>query len=318
MAVLTLALPAGLICAESKTLYLRLAELHPSDHPTSKGDREFARQVAELSKGRIQVEVYDNGVLGDELSVMEQLRFGAIDLARVSIASVQPFVPQLAALFLPYLYRDDDHLWKVLSGPVGQQLLADLKAGGQIGIGWFEAGARSFYTARTKLQRASDLVGLRIRVQESPPMVRLVETLGAKALPLPFPNVYSGLRTGALDGAENNLVTYYASSHYQVAPFFTLDEHARLPELLIGSPLAFSQISQADQALLLQAAAAAAVTQRAAFQSYEAEIRDKLVTAGVTFFEPVDLASWQARARRIWSEQTPQVRELLERIRNTQ
>ncbi len=316
--LILLVLTLAPLSAEPKPLILRLAELHPTDHPTTRGDLEFARLVAESSQGRIRVEVYNGGVLGDELSVMEQLQFGGIDLARVSIASVEPFSPQLAALFMPYLYRDENHMWRVLTGPVGQQLLSDLRTGGLVGIGWFEAGSRSFYTAGKPVRRASDLQGLRIRVQESSPMISLVQALGARAQPMAFPTVYSGLRTGAIDGAENNLVTYYASGHYQAAPFYTLDEHARLPELLIGSPVSFAQVSAGDLSLILEAAAKAALFQRRAWRTYEGEISSKLKAAGVTFLEPVDLPSWQIQARRIWSRQSPEVRELLGRIQNTE
>lgn len=313
--LLALALP---VAAEQPALILRLAELHPTDHPTTRGDLEFARLVAESSRGRIRVEVYNGGVLGDELSVMEQLQFGGIDLARVSIASVEPFSPQLAALFMPYLYRDEGHMWRVLTGPVGQQLLSDLADGGLVGIGWFEAGARSFYTAGQPVRRASDLQGLRIRVQESSPMISLVQALGARAQPMAFPTVYSGLRTGTIDGAENNLPTYYASGHYQAAPYYTLDEHARLPELIIGSPVSFARVAPGDRALILEAAAKAALFQRRAWKTYEGEIRSKLKAAGVTFLEPVDLPSWQVQARRIWARQSPEVRELLNRIQGTE
>jgi tripartite ATP-independent transporter DctP family solute receptor len=295
-----------------------MAELHPADHPTAQGDLEFGRRVAELSRGRIRVEAYFGGVLGDELSVMEQLQFGGIDLARVSIASVEPFLPRLAALFMPYLYRDENHMWRVLTGPVGKALLADLQAGGLFGIGWFEAGARSFYTASKPIRRVSDLPGLRIRVQESPPMISLVQAFGATAAPMAFPSVYTGLRTGTIEGAENNLATYYASGHYQVAPYYTLDEHARLPEMIVGSPVAFAQFSPADLALIRQAAADAVVYQRAAWSVYEDNIRAKLKAGGVTFLEPVDLPAWRDLARRIWSRQSPAVRELLNRIQNTE
>lgn len=303
--------------ADKPAVYLRLAELHPADHPTTRGDREFARLVTELTQGRVQIEVYDNGVLGDELSVMDQLEFGGIDLARVSIASVQPVVPALAALFMPYLYRDADHLWRVLTGPVGQHLLAEVDDGGLVGIGWFEAGARSFYTTSRVVTKPSDLAGLRIRVQESPPMVALVQAFGAQARPMAFPATYSGLRTGAIDGAENNLATYYASGHYQAAPHYTLDEHARLPELIVGSPVTFASISPQDRALILEAAAKAALFQRRAWAVYEGDILEALRKAGVTFTLPVDLPRWREQARKIWAAQSPEVRDLLNRIQAT-
>jgi tripartite ATP-independent transporter DctP family solute receptor len=308
---------AGAEGAETKgtpPVILRMAELHPADYPTSRGDLEFARQVERMSQGRLRLEVYFGGVLGDEVSVMEQLAFGGIDLARVSIASVEPYQPRLAALFMPYLYRDEVHLWKVLTGPVGHELLDDLGRGPLVGVGWFEAGSRCFYTAERPVRRASDLANLRIRVQESPSMMVLVRALGGTPVPLAFSSVYQGLRTGFVNGAENNLATYYASGHYQVAPYFTVDDHARLPEMIVGSATAFADLSPGDLELLRRAAAAAAVFQRAAWATYETEIRAKLVAAGVSFVFPDDLAGWRARARTVWDLQAPNVRSLLVRI----
>lgn len=302
------------LAGESNPLILRLAEIHPPEYPTTQGDREFARQVAILSRGRIQVEVYDNGVLGEELAVLDQIRFGGIDLARVSVASVQPVLPRLAALFMPYLYDDDQHLWRVLTGPVGRSLLEDLDKGELVGIGWFEAGSRCFYTTKAPLKLVSDLQGLRIRVQESQPMVGLVRALGGIAVPLTFTAVYSGLRTGQLDGAENNLPTYYASGHYRAAPYMTLDRHSRIPEVLVGSPVAFAEIDAADRTLILQAAALAAEFQRKAWAEYEAAIIEKLRAAGVTLVEPEDLPDWKRRAQKTWAGQSAQVQDLLRQI----
>lgn len=295
-------------------LILRLAELHPPEYPTTQGDREFARQVADLSQGRIQVEVYDNGVLGEELAVLDQLAFGGIDLARVSVASVQPFLPRLAALFMPYLYQDDQHMWRVLTGPVGRRLQEDLEKGGLVGIGWFEAGSRCFYTTKAPLRVVTDLRGLKIRVQESQPMVGLVRALGGTAIPMTFTAVYSGLRTGDLDGAENNLATYYASGHYRAAPFMTLDRHARLPEVLVGSPVTFAGIGADDRRLILTAATRAAEFQRKAWAGYEAAITEKLKAAGVSLTEPEDFPAWQEKARRTWAGQSPDVQDLLVQI----
>jgi len=316
LGLLWMVLPWGL-SGGPNPLILRLAEIHPAEYPTTQGDREFARQVAALSRGRIQVEVYDNGVLGEELAVLDQIRFGGIDLARVSVASVQPFHPGLAALFMPYLYDDDQHLWRVLNGAVGRRLLADLETGGLVGIGWFEAGSRCFYTTKAPLKQVADLQGLRIRVQESLPMVGLVRALGGIAVPMTFTAVYSGLRTGQLDGAENNLPTYYASGHYRAAPFMTLDRHARIPEVLVGSPVTFAEIDEADRRLILTAANLAADFQRKAWAEYEAAIIENLRAAGVTLVEPENLPQWKQKAKGTWAGQTEEVRDLLRQIQAT-
>jgi len=185
-----------------------------------------------------------------------------------------------------------------------------------VGIGWFESGARSFYTSRP-VRRVSDLPGLRIRVQESPSMISLIEAFGTKAYPLAFSEVYAALRTGTLDGAENNLPTYFASGHYQAAPYYVVDEHARLPEVIVGSPVAMAELSPRDVALIRLAAADAVFFQRAAWSQYEASILTKLKAAGVTLVEPLDKSEWEKQARRIWTLQSPQVRDLVDRIRKT-
>ena len=147
LALLLILLPSMLF-AQAKPIVLRLAETHPKGYPTEMGDEEFARLVKERSNGRIIVEVYPGSQLGEEKAVIEQVQFGAIDMTRVSISPVAAFVPKLNAFQMPYLYRDSDHMWKVLKGNIGMELLASLEPFGFIGLGWFEAGARSFYNSK--------------------------------------------------------------------------------------------------------------------------------------------------------------------------
>ncbi len=155
LALLLILLPSMLF-AQAKPIVLRLAETHPKGYPTEMGDEEFARLVKERSNGRIIVEVYPGSQLGEEKAVIEQVQFGAIDMTRVSISPVAAFVPKLNAFQMPYLYRDSDHMWKVLKGNIGMELLASLEPFGFIGLGWFEAGARSFYNSK-KPERISRL-----------------------------------------------------------------------------------------------------------------------------------------------------------------
>jgi len=171
---------------------LRLAETHPQDYPTTKGDYEFARLVKERSNGRIVVEIYHSKQLGEERAVIEQVQLGAIDMTRVSISAVSAFVRDLDAFQLPYLYRDAAHMWKVLNGPIGEDILKKHEASNFVGVGWFESGSRNFYTKK-QVKTVSDLKGMKIRVQQAPLMVGMVEALGAVATPLPFGEVYSAL-----------------------------------------------------------------------------------------------------------------------------
>jgi tripartite ATP-independent transporter DctP family solute receptor len=305
----------GLNAISAETIALRLAEIHPTDHPTAKADYEFARLVRERSGGRVTIAVYPDSALGQELAVLEQVRFGAIDIARVSLSAVAGFVPRLNALQMPYLYRDADHMWRVLTGEVGRELLASVSSAGFVGLGWFEAGARSFYNSRRPIRNPSDLAGLRIRVQESRLNADIVSAFGAAAVPQAFGEVFSALETGAVDGAENNAPTYYTSSHYLIAPYYTLTEHARIPEIIVGSALGLASLSPADRELLMKAAMDSIDYQRAEWAKYDKLAMERIRAAGVVVTQIADLGPWRSLERPVYDRQSPEIRALVERIR---
>lgn len=301
--------------AGAQVVELRLAELHPSDHPTAKADYEFARLVRERSGGRIRVSVYPDSVLGQEVSVLEQLQFGAIDIARVSLSAVSVYVPRLSALQMPYLYKDADHMWRVLKGEVGKELLASVSEAGFVGLGWFEAGARSFYTSGRNIRIPADLKGMRIRVQEGGVMAETVAAFGAVAVPKAFGEVYSAIQAGEIEGAENNASTYYTSNHYKIAPYLFLTEHARIPEIVVGSASGLAVLNAKDRELLAQAAMDAADFQRAAWDSYEKLAADRLREAGVTMVKIADLSPWRALVKGVYARQPAEIRAIVERVR---
>ncbi len=298
-----------------KTIVLRLAETHPQDYPTTRGDYEFARLVKERSGGRIVIEVYPGSQLGQEKAVIEQVQFGAIDLTRVSISPVAAFVPRLNAFQMPYLYRDETHMWKVLKGDIGKELLASLEPFGFIGLGWFESGARNFYNSKRPIRTPADLKGLKIRVQESELMMGLVSAFGAVPTPMAFGEVYSALQTGVVDGAENNWPSYFSTSHYEVAKYITLDEHTRVPEIIIGSKISLGRLSPADQELIRQAAFDAIDFQRAEWAKYEKISIDKTVAAGSQVVEIADKSAWQALMAPLYAKQSKEIQALVERIK---
>ncbi|MFP4331320.1 MAG: TRAP transporter substrate-binding protein [Spirochaetaceae bacterium] len=239
---------------EQEQIVMRLAETHPQDYPTTQGNYEFARLVEERTDGRIIIEVYHSAQLGEERAVIEQVQFGAIDFTRVSISPLAAFANQLNALQMPYLYRSADHMWNVLRGEIGDEILASLEPSGFVGLAWYDSGSRNFYNSLREIRSVEDMEGMRIRVQESELMVGLVEALGAVATPMPFGEVYSALQTGVIDGAENNWPSYYSTSHYEVAEYFTLDQHTRVPEILVASEMAMDRLSPEDQEIIKQAA----------------------------------------------------------------
>lgn len=307
---------SGVAIAQTKPIVLKLAETHPQDYPTTKGDYEFARLVKERSNGRIIVEVYHSKQLGEERAVIEQVQLGAIDMTRVSISAVSAFVRELDAFQLPYLYRDADHMWKVLNGPIGEEILKKHEAYNFVGLGWFEAGSRNFYTKKP-VKTVSDLKGLKIRVQQAPLMVAMVQALGAIATPLPFGEVYSALQTGVVDGAENNWPSYLSTSHYEVARYFIVDEHTRVPEITVASKKVFDRLSKEDRALLIQAMRDAQPYQYKLWVEYEkvAEkaVRDKGCI--ITEVSPAEKQKFMDAMKPLYDKQPPEILAVVNRIR---
>jgi tripartite ATP-independent transporter DctP family solute receptor len=295
---------------------LRLAETHPQDYPTTKGDYEFARLVKERSKGRIVVEVFHSKQLGEERAVIEQVQLGAIDMTRVSISAVSAFVRDLDAFQLPYLYRDAAHMWKVLNGPIGEEILKKHEASNFVGVGWFESGSRNFYTKK-QVKAVSDLKGMKIRVQQAPLMVGMVEALGAVATPLPYGEVYSALQSGVVDGAENNWPSYLTTSHFEVAKYFIVDEHTRVPEITVGSKKLFDKLPKEDRALILKAMKDAQAYQFKLWVDFE-KVAEKTVKekgSTVTQISPAEKQKFVDAMKPLYDKQPPEIMAVVNKIR---
>jgi tripartite ATP-independent transporter DctP family solute receptor len=303
--------------ASAEPIVLRLAETHAQDYPTTQGDYHFAQLVEERTDGRITVEVYHSAQLGEERAAIEQVQFGAIDLTRVSISPLAAFSPGLDALQMPFLYNSTEHMWNVLLGPIGDEMLESVEDAGFVGLAWFESGARSFYNSVRPIERVADLEGLKIRVQESQLMVGLVEALGAVATPMPFGEVYGGLQTGVIDGAENNWPSYYSTSHYEVARYYTLNRHTQVPEILVASKIAMDRLSPADQEIIRGAARDAIDFQRQAWADYVAVSEEAIRANGnvITELTPEALAEFQEAMAPLYEGLSSEAMAVVERIR---
>ena len=324
LSVISLALVAGFALATGASepeadqqIVLRLAETHVQDYPTTQGNYYFAQLVEERTNGRIKIEVYHSSQLGEERDVIEQVQFGAIDFTRVSISPLAAFSPSLDALQMPYLYRDADHMWKVLKGDIGDEFLESLAPASFVGLAWYDSGSRNFYNSRREIRSVSDMAGMKIRVQQSDLMIGLVEALGAVATPMPFGEVYSGLQTGVIDGAENNWPSYFSTSHYEVAKYFTLDQHTRVPEILIGSKIVLDRLSAADQEIIKQAARDSIDFQIEKWADFEKVSEDTIRAAGnvITELTPAAYAEFQTRMQPLYSALSPELQAVVARIR---
>ncbi|AOY76074.1 TRAP transporter substrate-binding protein [Clostridium formicaceticum] len=308
---------AGGQAGSTDQIVLRLADTHNEGYVTVRADREFARLVEEKTNGRVKVEVYPGAQLGDEKATIEQAQFGAIDFVRTSISPLSEFNKDLGILMLPYLYRDVDHMFSVLDGEIGENFLASLQENNLLGLTWFDGGARNFYNTKQEIKTVDDLKGMKIRVQESKLMMDLVTALGAIPTPMPFGDVYSGLQTGVIDGAENNWPSYFSTSHYEVAKYYTVDEHTRAPEVILISKMTFDKLSSEDQEAIKEAAKEASLFQREEWAKEEAAAEAEVVAKGSVITRLESNQEFQDAVQSIYAEFGAGYEELIQRIIDT-
>lgn len=264
---------------------LSYAENQTKDYPTTLGAQKFADLVEERSNGRIQILVLAEGELGAESDVIAQMQYGGVDFARVSLSQLAEYIPQLNVLQMPYLYEDSAHMWKVLDGKIGDDFLDIVSQNELIGLSWYDAGARNFYNSKKPITCLEDMQGMRIRVQESEVMADMIEALGASAIPIPYADVYSALEQGTVDGAENNWPSYETMNHYEVAKYYTIDEHNRVPEMQICSKHTWDKLSEEDQQMISECAKESALYERKLWKERESESEAKAIEQGVEVVE---------------------------------
>ena len=258
---------------------LTYAENQPGDYPTTQGANYFAQLVEARTGGRIVVQVLYDAQMGTQQEVLDQLAFGGVDFARVSLSSLSDELPILNVLQLPFLYEDAEHLWRVLDGPIGAEFLEVFEEAGMVGLSWYDGGVRSFYSD-TPIRTAADLQGMKIRVQESMMMQDMITLLGGVPVTAAYTDVYAALQTGRIDGAENSWTSYYARSHHLVAPYYTVDQHTRVPEVQLVSRMLWEELGEEDRQIILDCARASALYERELWTQQEEVSRRAALEAG--------------------------------------
>jgi tripartite ATP-independent transporter DctP family solute receptor len=230
--------------------------------------------------------VFPNGQLGSEPETIEQLQRGAVAIVKTSAAAMEGFVPDMAVFGLPYLFRDDEHYWNVLNGPLGRQLLAAGEPAGMHGLCYYDSGSRSFYTVGSPILKPSDVRERKIRVLPSKMARDLIATLGGGPTPIPWGELYTALQQSMVDGAENNPPSYLSSRHYEVAKHFSLDEHTRIPDVVIFSQRIWEGLTPQQRTWINQAASESVEFQRKLWIEKTAEALETVEKAGVKIYRP--------------------------------
>lgn len=264
---------------------LHLPHVLNTDHPVHKALVKFADEVEERSEGEMVIKIHPGGTLGNEQELVDNVSNDTDAFTKVSTTILETKTDLAKIYSLPYLFRSSEHMWQVLKGEIGQELLNMAIDQNLKGICYFDAGARSFYTKK-KVTGPKDLQGMKIRVQKSVMMQKLVESLGASPQQIAFSELYTALDSGVVAGAENNIPSYYTTQHYKVAPYYVFDEHVRIPDILVMSAKRWRGLTSEEQKIIEEAADVAVEYQRELWQKERRQQMKAMRKAGVTFTRP--------------------------------
>lgn len=264
----------------------KAADVHSDGYPTVVAMQNFGKKLEAATKGRLSIRMFPGATLGNEKEMIEQAQVGAIQIVRISVGAVGPVVPDVNAFNMPFIFRDEDHMRKVIDGPIGEEILAKVTASPAklVGLGWMDAGTRNLYTKKP-VRTSADLKGLKIRMMGNPLFVDTMNAMGGNGISMGFGELFSALQTGVVDGAENNEPTYVTQNHHTLAKFYNLTGHLIIPEIFCFSKVSWDKLSREDQALIRKLSREAQLEQRKLWDEKVAAARAQMKKDGVVIVE---------------------------------
>jgi tripartite ATP-independent transporter DctP family solute receptor len=302
--------------ADQRVRVVKLGHGLDPSHPVHKAMEFLAERVLTKSEGRMRIDIYPSEQLGSERECLELLQIGSLGMTKVSCSVIEGFVPEMSVLSLPYIFRDEKHRFAVLEGELGRELLLSGEKYWLHGLCYYDAGTRSFYTKDRPILQPSDLEGLKIRTQESPTSMEMVQALGGSATPIAWGELYSALQQGVVDGAENNPPSFHLSRHYEVCKHYSLDEHTGVPDVLVISTKIWNDLSPGFQELLQEAAEESEQHQKILWKEATKRALEEVQKAGVTIYYP-DKTPFTDRVETIYEKYKSDSRiyDLIQRIK---
>ncbi|MBD8877131.1 TRAP transporter substrate-binding protein [Roseibium polysiphoniae] len=313
-----LAVPFAAVSA-AQAVEWRGWNIHVDDYPVSHGMESFMKEVSEKTDGRITGKVYHSGVLGSQPDAIEQVRLGIINFGVFSLGPMGQAVPEANVVSLPFIFKSVDQMYRLMDGEAGAAIDAGLQKKGIVALGWYDAGARSFYNSQKPINTPADVEGLKVRVMNNDLFVGMIESLGGNATPMAFAEVYQSLKTGVVDGAENNPPSYESTNHYEVAKYYSISEHLIIPECLCMSKVTFDALSAEDQAIVLEAGKASAELERKLWGEREKKSMETVLAGGTQVNQIADKAPFQNAMSPVYDsflEDNPDLTDLVNLIRN--
>lgn len=312
------AIAAALAATAAAAAEFRSADIHNADdYPTVVAVKRMSELLEKASGGKHKIKVFNKGALGTEKETIDQAKIGALDLTRVNISPMNNICPLTQVPTMPFLFRSVEHMRKVLDGPVGEEILKSCEPFGFVGLAFYDSGARSIY-AKKPIKTVADAKGLKIRVQQSDLWVALVSAMGANATPMPYGEVYTGLKTGLIDAAENNIPSFDTAKHVEAVKVYSKTEHSMAPEMLIMSKVVYDKLPPAEQAMIRAAAKESVAFQRAKWDEQEAKSLANVKAQGAQIVD-VDKASFQAVMGPVYDKfmTTPDMKRLVKAVQDT-
>ena len=298
----------------------RSADVHAKDYPTNLAVKYMGDELSKATGGKDTIKVFGDSSLGSEKDTVEQVKIGALDMVRVNTSAFHGIVPESMIPALPFLYRDIEHFRKTMYGPQGDKILAAFDKAGFVGLAFYESGARSMY-AKKPIKSVTDMKGLKVRVQPSDLWVALITAMGASPAPMPFAEVYTGLKTGLIDAAENNIPSYEETKHFEAAPIFSETQHSMPPEVLVFSKKIWDTLSKDEQAAIRKAAKDSVPYYVKLWEAKEKDAKAAVIKGGAKIIpaSDIDRKSFVDVEKPVWDKfaNTPELKGLVQEVVNT-
>jgi tripartite ATP-independent transporter DctP family solute receptor len=308
---------SGPAAAQTK-MVLKATDVHPLGYPTVEAVVRMGKKLETATNGRLSVQMYPSMQLGGEKEMIEQAQVGALAMARISVGPMGPIVPELNIFNLPFMFRDDTHMEKVIDGAIGDEMLKKLSdsSANLVGLCWMNAGTRNVYNNKKPIASVDDLKGLKIRMMGNPVFVDTMNSLGGNSVSMGFDQLINAMQTGVVDGAENNYPTYESGQHYRYAKYYSKTGHLMIPEILVFSKKIWGTLSKEDQDLIMKLAKEAQKEERGLWYEREKESLKKMVEAGAVVNEVADKKPFQAAVKPVWDKYGAQHQALIQRIQD--
>ena len=317
----------GLVCLLSlmscdqlkSSKVIRLGHGLSTGHSVHQGMVYFGEQLEKISEGKFKVQIYPSQQLGTERQCLELLQIGSLDMTKVSAGVLENFSPSIKVFGIPYMFKDKEHTFRVLDGPIGDELLAGTEKYWLKGLGYYDSGSRSFYTIDRPVEQPNDLEGLKIRVMESQTAIDMVKSFGGSPTPISWGELYTALQQGVVDGAENNPPSFYLSRHYEVCKYYIIDEHTVLPDVVLMSTHLWNTLNNQEQKWIQEAMDLSVIEQRRLWSVSEQESLEAVKAAGVQVSYP-DKIPFAEMSKSVADQyaKDPLIKSFIDKIKNTQ